>query len=270
MIPTSEELEAYQERVAKTLAALGIDRNFTSVASAARLGDLAREWFPMSAALKEGTDGFLPALEIFDMGMAEVLKLSKQRTRSNSYRQQLQPFKTKFLDDVVVPLMRHEGSPSQSAARQLEAVFEGIVSQEEALYINEAARCSASRCNRAAIVMLWAAAIARLHAGAQYVGFAAYNAAIAESTQKKAHPYSRVQNTNVASLGDLQLRSDFDILVVGMTLWKYDSQTFNELSSCLNTRNLAAHPGSFDPTSLDVRQFANKLKQYVFETIAKP
>lgn len=115
--------------------------------------------------------------------------------------------------------------------------------------------------------MLWAAAVARLHAAVGYAGFAAYNTAIADTAVKKSHPFNRIQNANVNGLADLQLRSDFDILVVGMEMWGYDSQTFSELNGCLNVRNTAAHPGSFEPSSLDVRQFAEKLKRLVFEKV---
>lgn len=270
MTPSSEDLEAFQERVAKASNALGLNHNFTKAEHNNILAELAREWLKLSSSLKESVEGLLPVLDKFDACMTDVLKATKGRTRASVFRKYLSPFKSQFLDELLVPLMRHEGSPSQSAARQLEGVFEGMISSEEGQYIGEAARCSASRCNRAAIVMLWAAAIARLHAEVQNVGFVSYNAALAESTKKKGHPYSRVQNANVTSLADLQLRSDFDLLVIGMALWNYDSQTFEELNRCLNIRNSAAHPGSFEPSSLDVRQFAEKVKRYVFSLIGKP
>lgn len=269
MTPTSEELEAFHERANSLYAQLGANHNFVRVDQSAALADAARDWLKISAALKEAVDGFLPALEQFDSAMAEVLKATKQRTRANVFRKYLEPFKTVFMDSVVVPLMRHEGSPSQAAARQLEGIFAGLVSTEEGQYISEAARCSSVRCHRAAIVMLWAATIARIHAEIQVVGFAAYNAAAAASVKKKGSPYNRIQNSiNVTSLADLQLGRDFDLIAVGMELWGYDSQTFDELNRCLNIRNTAAHPGSFEPTSLDVRQFAEKVKRFTFEFFA--
>lgn len=102
-----------------------------------------------------------------------------------------------------------------------------------------------------------------------YRGFAAYNAAITATAAKKSHPFSRIQSASVTGLADLQLRSDFDILVIGMEFWGYDSQAFSELNGCLTVRNNAAHPGSFEPSTLDVRQYASKLKRFVFEAIAQ-
>jgi hypothetical protein len=270
MTPTSEELEAFQDRIARAYADLGTSQNFSRVDQSSGLADIARDWLRLSAALKETTDGLLPSVEQFDLKMAEVLKASKQRTRASTFRRLLEPVKLGLMDTVVVPLMRHEGSPAQAAARQLEGLFSGLVSVEEAQYIVEAARCSAVRCQRAAIVMLWAAAVARFHAEIQNVGFVAYNAAAGATVKKKGSPFNRVTNSiNVASLADLQLGRDFDIIAIGMELWGYDSQTFDELNRCLNIRNSAAHPGSFEPTSLDVRQFAEKLKRHVFEIVGK-
>ncbi len=268
MTPTSEDLEAFLDRVSRQLADLGANHNFARVDQSSSVAEIARDWLRLSAALKEATEGLLPSVEQFDSTMADVLKATKRRTRTSVFRKLLEPLKSDLMDAVVVPLMRHEGSPAQAAARQLEGLFKGLVSAEEEQYISEAARCSAVRCQRAAIVMIWAAAIARFHAQIQNVGFAKYNSAAAATVKKKGNPFNRVTSSiNVTSLAELQLGRDFDIIAVGLELWGYDSQTFDELHRCLNIRNSAAHPGSFEPTSLDVRQFGEKVKRYVFETV---
>ncbi|WP_349779641.1 hypothetical protein [Xanthomonas sp. WHRI 7065] len=268
MSPTSEELETFLDRVTRAYSDLGTNHNFARVEQSSAVAEIARDWLRLSAALKETSDGLLTSVEHFDARMADILKASKQRTRASTFRKLLEPVKSNLMDAVVVPLMRHEGSPAQAAARQLEGIFKGLVTMEEASYISEAARCSAVRCQRAALVLLWAAAMARFHSEIQNAGFANYNLAAASTTKKKGSPFNRVTNAiNITSLADLQLGRDFDILAVGMDLWGYDSQAFDELNRCLNIRNSAAHPGSFEPTSLDVRQFAEKLKRYVFETV---
>jgi len=270
MNPTSEDLEAFLDRVNRLYADLGSIHNFARVDQSTGLAELARDWLRLSSSLKETADGLFPVLDSFDSRMAETLKATKQRTRVSAFRKLLEPFKSTLMDAVVVPLMRHEGSPAQAAARHLEGLFQGLVTPEEAQYISEAARCSAVRCQRAAIVMLWAAAIARFHSEIQNLGFVSYNTAAAASAKKKGSPFNRIQSSiNVTSLADLQIGRDFDIIVIGMDLWSYDSQAFDELNRCLNIRNSAAHPGSFEPSSLDVQQFAEKLKRYVFNFIGK-
>src|SRR5262245_14317608 len=120
-----------------------------------------------------------------------------------------------FLDRIVVPLMRFEGSPGQVASRMIERVFDGVVRAEELPYIQEAARCSSVHCHRAAIILLWTAAIARMHTSIQLVGFASFNAAATAALSKKGPPFSRItKGLSVQSLAELQRARDFDILAV--------------------------------------------------------
>ena len=270
MTPTSDELEAYQDRVIRIDSDLAkISGEVRSSEVIAQLAALARDWLRLSSALKEGTDGFISSLDEYDLAMSEILKSTKGRSRATAYKSRLKIFRDNFMDAVLVPIMRHEGSPAQAAARRLESLFAGVVSHEEAQYIAEAARCSSVKCQRAAMVIIWAAAIARLHSGVQVVGFAAFNSAAAAVAAKKGHPFNRVTRPlALTSVADLQLTRDFDVIGVGMELWQFDLQAFEEINRLLGIRNSAAHPGTFEPTSLEVWQFAEKVKRYIFDVIA--
>jgi hypothetical protein len=115
--------------------------------------------------------------------------------------------------------------------------------------------------------MLWAAAISRIHGAIEKLGFNAYNEALDQTTQKKGNPFNRVSKTSVTSLPELQRCRDFDLLVVGMALWKYDLQVFEELDRLLGIRNSAAHPGMLKPSALDVQQYASKVGSCIFEVV---
>jgi hypothetical protein len=229
---------------------------------------LAKEWLRLSPSLKMGTEGFLPSLDPYDAAMTEVLAATRQRSRASAYRARFKLFGVGFIDAVVVPLMRFEGSPAQAAARQLEALLAPSVTDEELQYVQEAARCSSVHCHRAAIILLWAAAIARLHTKIQAAGFGAFNAAAASASAKKGPPYNRItKSLFIGSVAELQRLRDFDVLGVGLEMWNFDLQGFEEQDRLLGVRNSAAHPGMFAPTALDVRQFAEKLRRYVFDLI---
>lgn len=270
MMPTSEEIEAFHDR-AKALDARLARLKSAEVAASdliMALAATAKEWLKYSAQLKSGVEGFLPSLELYDRAMAEVLVSTKQRSRATAYRSKLSPFLDGFLDAIVIPLMRFEGSPAQTAARQLEASFADAVTVDEAAYIQEAARCSSLHCNRAAIILLWAAGMSRIHNAVQRVGFDRFNACTVQAAAKKGTPFNRItKSLQIASLAELQRARDFDLIAVGMDLWSYDLQVFEELDRLLGTRNNASHPGMFTPTSLDVRQFADKVLQCIFKRI---
>ena len=270
MVLTSEELEDFQRQLVaidKRLGKLGSgevrDPSLISL-----LATSAKEWLRISQALRDIDVGMPRTLEAYDIRMQEVLKSTGLRTRASAYRKKLAAFFGPFLDDVLIPLIRHEGSPAQVAGRQIAPIFTGNTRPDEVPYVDEAARCVAARCYRAAIIMLWAAGIARLHRAIEGKGFAAFNSAAAAAATKKGNPYSRVtRGISVSSLPELQRVRDFDILVVGMELWKYDLQVFEELERLLGIRNSSAHPGMLAPTVLDVQQFATKLNGLIFAAI---
>lgn len=117
-------------------------------------------------------------------------------------------------------------------------------------------------------------AVARLgvtHPGAiEQLGFSVFSRALTIIATKKAYPLNRIQERGpVMSRSELQLVPDFTLLVVGMELWKYDLQAFNELAGLLQTRNSAAHPGMASPGLLDVQHFTGKLIERVFAVIPR-
>jgi len=270
MLPQSEDLEGWHERVRGVAAQLAQLRGAEVTRSEliAALAELSREWLRFSTRLRNADTLDKSKLEAFDTCMSDVLKATRARTRSSAYLKRIQQVQGEFLDAVVVPLIKYEGSPTQVAGRQLQAAFTADLSSEEQAYVEEASRCVGVRCYRAAIIMLWAAAIARMHRAVENVGFAVFNAAWTAAAAKKGSPYSRATKAgSITSLPELQRMRDFDLLVIGLELWGYDMPTFEELERALGTRNGAAHPGMLQPGALDVQQFATKLNSYVFEAV---
>jgi len=269
MTPSSDQLEAFLERLHS------LDRDLSKLRGAevrkgetlAQIKAVSKDWLRFSEALR--SMGAFPNenLALVDTQLKQLLQGTNARTRSSAYRRRLRPVIASFTDDIVVPTIRFEGSPSQVASRQLMGEFVGKVSAEEQSYIEEAARCLASRCNRGAIILLWAAGMARLHGAIEKLGFNVFNAALDRATQKKGNPFNKVSKTTVASLPELQRCRDFDLIVVGMELWKYDLQVFEELDRLLGIRNSAAHPGMLRPQALDVQQYASKVCVCLFDVV---
>jgi hypothetical protein len=269
MIPKSDDLEAFLERL------VALDRRLAGLKGAeVRAADLvseikavARDWLRYSEALKSLEVLQPEAVSVADGNLKAMLQATNVRTRSGAYQKKLQPVIKEFTDKIVVPVIRHEGSPSQVASRALLAEVTAKLTPEETAYLDEAARALAAKCNRAAIIMLWAAAIARMHRAIESVGFNTYNQAVDATVQKKGSPFNRVAKNSISSLPELQRCRDFDLLVVGMQLFQYDLQVYEELDRLLGTRNSAAHPGMLQPTALDVQQYATKLNACVFSVV---
>jgi hypothetical protein len=269
MIPSSDQLEAFLDRIQALDKELAKLRNaeVRKAETIAEVRSMSKDWLKFSESLR--STGAVPQenLEFVDDLLEKALQSTDVRTRSSSYRKNLGPVVSQFTDRIIIPIIRYEGSPSQVASRELLREFTGKVSADEQAYLDEAARCLASKCPRAAIIMIWAATVARMHGAIEKVGFNAYNVGLDHATQKKGHPFNKVSKATISSLPELQKSRDYDLIVVGMELWKYDLQVFEELERLLGVRNGAAHPGMLKPTALDVQQYALKVNACVFEKI---
>lgn len=270
MTPSSDQLELFLERLNALDRVLSKFKGseVRKVETVAEIKAVSREWLRFSEALRAVDALPHENLTFIDSQLKDLFQSTNARTRATAYQKKLAPVISSFTERVVIPVIRFEGSPSQVAARQLLSEFAGKVSADEETYLEEAARCLAARCNRAAIILLWAAGMSRLHQAIEKLGFNAYNTALDQATQKKGSPFNRISKMPVGSLPELQRCRDFDLIVVGMELWKYDLQVFEELERLLGIRNSAAHPGMLKPSALDVQQYASKVSGYVFEVVA--
>ena len=269
-IPDSDELEQFHERLRsldEQLAKFGskeVTRNEVIV----ELSEVSKYWLKTSTALSEAGVCEFDVLQKFDQTMREILQSTVTRARASAYRRKLSLLLDSFITSIIIPIIKFEGSPIQVASRQIKEIFHAHVLMDEESYIDEASRCVTVHSYRAAIIMLWAAAISRFHRSIENLGYSAYNNAYTITIAKKGNPFNRVsKGATISSLPELQRTREFDILVVGMELWGYDLQVYEELDRLLGTRNTSAHPGMSSPTILDVQQFASKIDTFIFQKI---
>ncbi len=269
-IPDSDELEIFHEKVRNLdtqLAKFG-GAEVTRAEVISELGNISKQWLKISTALAETGICDSDTLQKIDSTARDILQSTTTRARASAYRKKLSPLLDSFIPSIIVPVIKYEGNPIQVAARQTREIFSAHVLADEEAYVDEASRCITVRCYRAAIIMLWAAAISRFHRAIENLGFSAYNAAYTAIIAKTGNPFNRVsKGATISSLPELQRVRDFDIIVVGMELWKYDLQTYEELDRLLGIRNTYAHPGMAIPTIMDVQQFAAKVDSFVFSLV---
>jgi hypothetical protein len=270
MLPSNDSIEGLVGRareLASDLRALG-QREITQASIKANLASIAREWLRVSQSLRDRGICDAAKLSEYDQIMEDVLNSTTIRARASSVHKKLAPFVDGAVTSVVVPLIQFEGSPRQVAARQVLGAISSSISPDEQNYIEEAARCVTIQGYRAAIIMLWAGAIARFHSSIVSRGFDAFNRAVELTIDKKGQPFNRIrESSKLSSLPELQRSKDADLLIIGMELFGYDLQVFQELDRMLGIRNDAAHPGMAQPNSLDVIQFATKVDQYIFHIV---
>jgi len=118
--------------------------------------------------------------------MEDILNSTTIRARASSVSKKLSPFVDRAISSVVVPLIKFEGGPRQVAAGQVVGAIPSSLSAEEKAYLAGAARRVPVQAYRAAIIMLWAAAMARFHGAIERRGFDAFNQASGNSGQEAA------------------------------------------------------------------------------------
>ena len=271
-MPSSDELEDFYRRLTNLRAQV------TQQGAAELAGDaavvqavvtLAKEWLRLSQRLRAAGIVDLSTLALCDGHMGELLVGRGDSRRADThYRRHLNAVDGAFTGAVIIPVVKHEADPRQVMTRDLRAALDPHLTAPEKAYAEEALKCVAEACNRAGIVLLWAAAVTRFHGAVERLGFPVFSRALANTATKRAYPFTAVRDRNpVASRPELQRVPDFTILVAGMELWNYDLQAFNELARLLETRNNAAHPGMASPRPLDVQHFTDKLIERVFAFI---
>lgn len=270
MLPKSDDLEELYRRAKASATTLGkMGGNEVKKQSIKdELADIARSWLKISPIIREAGCCKSDHIQQYDQDMTDLLSSTTQRARASALKKKLRPFVDGFVDSIIVPVIQIEGSPRHVAARQVQEAFEGALSTEEIGYVEEAARCVTIEGYRAAIIMLWAAAIARLHRAVQNRGFAIYNDAIDSIVARKGAPFNRIKpGAKLTSFPELQRSRDADLLIVGMEVFGYDLQCYQELDRLLGQRNDCAHPGMNHPGALDVQQFATKVRRFVFDHV---
>jgi hypothetical protein len=267
MLPTSDALEGLLTRAKELSRELNRRGTIQRAPPALKTeaGIIAREWLSVSPVLREAGICDPAKLDQYDGDMGELLEASTLDSRASALRNKLRAFVEGASGAVVVPLIRRAGSSEQLLARQIKAAFTARLTASEAAYVDEATRCGTVDAFRAAIIMLWAAGIAHLHAVIESRGFPAFNQAVETTLTRRGHPFSIVKaDAKVSSRPELQRSSDAPLLVVGMELFGYDLQVYQELARLLGQRNDAAHPGQSQPGGEDVKQFATKLNNNLF------
>lgn len=270
MLPHSQEIEVFHSRAQLLLRSLKKLKSaeVTKTELKIEIAAIAREWLRFSPSLRASGVCGVDRLDLYDQNMKEALASTTGRARASALHSKISPLVDNAFNDIVVPLIKFEGSPRQVAARQIQSAFGSPLTPDETVYIEEAAHCVTVPCYRAALIMLWAAAVARLHDAVVKRGFDAYNRAVDATTSKKGAPFNRVkEGAKISSLPELQRSRDADILVIGMELFGYDLQVFQELDRLLGSRNDAAHPGMAKLIAMDVQQFATKVASLIFDKI---
>jgi hypothetical protein len=174
--------------------------------------------------------------------MKRLHVLSRPNNRRDSYLEVLGQLLGGFDNRFILPVQQM--ATEITSLMDLEKLVPGL-SPEDSDYLAEAIACANAGRKRAAVVMGWCAAVARMQAVVMKVGFDKFNAA---SRALKAQASGRFKRWNkefsITTLSELQAVFDTDLIVVLEGLGLLESNQADRLTNvCFQYRNHSAHPG---------------------------
>lgn len=211
--------------------------------------------------------GAIPAevLDRYGKGFHRLVKISSPNNRKKSYVETLNGLTKKFKADLLLPLQT--APPVAKDASTFDELFASLGDADaDDAYLKEAVDSARAGFIRAAAVMGWCAAIARIHTAVEKVGFAKFNvtsASMASQTQGRFKRFNKPQN--VASMSELQMVFDADILWILEGMGLIDSNQHTRLRSCFDLRNHSAHPGEAPVTPYNLLSFFSDIIEIVLK-----
>lgn len=231
-------------------------------AEALRIG---QSWFSEVRPAIEG--GVIPAdvLDRYGKGFQRLVKISSPNNLKTSYLDTLDGLTKKFKADILLPLQT--AAPPAKKTTIFDGIFASLGETDvDDAYLKEAIDCARAGFIRAAAVMGWCAAIARIHRTIERIGFAKFNVAssmMASQTQGRFKKFNKTQN--VLSLSDLQLVFDSDVLWILEGMQIIDANQHARLRSCFELRNHSGHPGEAPVTDYNLLSFFSDIIEIVLK-----
>ncbi len=186
-----------------------------------------------------------------------MLKLTTGPNRRASFAKLFDVVTQNFNNDIIIFLQTEADEPVPDTHVELERgaqeLLAKIPDKDENEYLLEAIGCWQSDFLRGATVLLWCAAIDRIHKVIKQIGFDVFNRT---STYMKGQPSGKFKRFNkeynVQSLSDLRTVFDSDILWILEGMELIDSNERARLASCFDMRCHSGHPGAAPITKYNV------------------
>jgi hypothetical protein len=232
-------------------------------AEALRLG---QSWFSTVQPASAGGPISAETLAGYSKDFERLVKISSPNNRKDSYIDTLDALTKRFKADLVMPMQTAPPSPTGPPS-VFASLFSSLgTSDIDDAYLKEAVECARAGFIRASAVMGWCAAVARLRRTVEKEGFAKFNAASAKMTSQTQGRFKRFNKTqSVASLSDLQMVFDTDMLWILEGMGLLESNQHDRLRSCFELRNHSAHPGEAPVTNYNLLSFFSDIIEIVLK-----
>ena len=192
----------------------------------------------------------------YNSAFEKIITLSLKNSRRSTYLNYLDTICKCFAEEVVVPIQTFipmSNEKGNTLGKDIIDKLNELSDENECDYLREALGCWEHNYLKGATVLIWCAAIDRIHRKIEEIGFEKFNA---KSLEMKKATKGRFKKYNkeysISSISELRMVFDSDILWIIEGLGLIDSNQKNRLSSCFEMRCHSGHPGEAPITKYNV------------------
>jgi len=194
----------------------------------------------------------------------QLLELSIKPSRKETYKKTITLICESIKEELILTVIK---SPDKTNSySKLPNILENVT-EEEKDYLTEALGCAEKGFLRASMVLVWCAAVNRMHKTIEKLGITEFNKKSHEMRNIKTGRFKRFDKSfDLVSSNDLEATVfDNDMLWV-LEYWNLiDANQHERLQICFTMRNNAAHPGDATTTELNLASTFSDIKTMVFD-----
>lgn len=219
---------------------------------------IATRWFELFSKKLSCYGISSETIEKYDKLFRGVLKLTSSTNRRNSYVKLFDEISLTFNDDIVLFIQTEaiegEGEEHQLFEEEVATLLKKVSDADENEYLAEALGCWKNGYLKGATILIWCAAIDRIHKVIEQIGFYRFNGV---STQMKNQTSGRFKRFNkeytIQSISEMRSTVfDSDLLWVLEGMQLIDANQRTRLASCFDMRCHSGHPGEAPITKYNV------------------
>jgi len=225
---------------------------------------IATKWFELVEPCSEHFGFSAIAESKYHKLFEQLLGLSLKQSWKLTYQKTIAAISEKFKEEILLEVIKSANKISSFA--NLPNILE-TATETEKEYLNEALGCAKSSYLRASMVLVWCAAVNRMHKTVEKLGISEFNKKSQEMKKIETGRFKRFNKSyELVSVSDLEVTVfDNDLLWV-LEYWNLiDANQHDRLQICFTMRNNAAHPGDATITEQNLASAFSDIKTMVFD-----
>lgn len=229
---------------------------------------LAAEWFSdfSKQLIAYGIESV--TLKKYDEAFKKLLELSSGNNRRSSYQKQFAEIYKSFNANIIIFLQTDAVDPEENDmafSKEVEELLKNVSNKEENEYLRESLGCWENGFLKASVVLIWCAAVDRIHKAIEQIGFDEFNKTSKQMKNQKVGRFKRFDKEyTIQSISELRTVFDSDILWVVEGMQLIDINQHTRLASCFDMRCHSGHPGEAPITKYNVLSCFSDIIEIIF------